>query len=100
MLRRRQGIAAALAAAERQGGRMPRPTGEHTVPNRSQWLLAQWLGALLVSLSMPPGPAAGYDWLQFGGDAQHSGNNLSELRLGPDTVNSLAQKYQVMLPAT
>jgi hypothetical protein len=70
------------------------------VANGSQWLLAQCFGALVVSLSIPAGPAAGYDWLQFGGDAQHSGSNLSELRLGRDTVNSLAQKYQVMLPAT
>jgi outer membrane protein assembly factor BamB len=41
-----------------------------------------------------------YDWLQFGGDPQHSGNNTAETALTPANVSALVQKYQVTLQAT
>ena len=46
------------------------------------------------------GSARAYDWLQFGGDPQHSGNNVAETVLTPANVSALVQKYQVVLPAT
>ncbi|MGH8850486.1 MAG: Ig-like domain repeat protein, partial [Casimicrobiaceae bacterium] len=41
--------------------------------------------------------ANAYDWLQFGGDPQHSGRNTAETILTPANVGSLAAKYQVAL---
>jgi len=41
--------------------------------------------------------ASAYDWLQFGGDAQHSGLNTAESILTPANVGTLALKYQVTL---
>src|SRR5215467_6717674 len=61
-------------------------------------LLAQCLVAAATSL-----PFAGvnaYDWLQFGGDPEHSARNASETTITPSNVGSLIQKYQVGLPAT
>lgn len=43
--------------------------------------------------------AAAYDWLQFNGDAAHSGNNILESALDRDTVSALGLKFQVALPA-
>ncbi len=40
-----------------------------------------------------------YDWLQFNGDPQHSGNNTIETTLGAGNVSSLALKYHAALPA-
>ena len=40
-----------------------------------------------------------YDWLQFNGDPQHSGNNVQETSLTVGNVNSLFQSFQVTLPA-
>src|SRR5689334_7694462 len=40
-----------------------------------------------------------YDWLQFGGDAQHSGNNAQESIISPDNVKDLKKLFQVTLPA-
>jgi hypothetical protein len=45
-------------------------------------------------------PAVAYDWLQFNGDAAHSGNNSAETLLGAGNVASLTQKFQVTLPNT
>ena len=41
--------------------------------------------------------AYAYDWLQFNGDAAHSGNNAAETIIGAGNVASLTQKYQVTL---
>ncbi|HEY6854140.1 MAG TPA: PQQ-binding-like beta-propeller repeat protein [Gemmatimonadales bacterium] len=43
-------------------------------------------------------PTYAYDWLQFNGDAAHSGNNTGEHIIGPGNVASLTQKFQVALP--
>jgi len=60
--------------------------------------MAPWLFA--VASSLPPGSAEAYDWLQFGGDPQHSGRNTAETIITPGNVSALVQKYQVTLPAT
>jgi hypothetical protein len=52
--------------------------------------------ALLLQAAISP--ALAYDWLQFGGNAQHSGNNAAETILNPGNVGSLVQKYQATLP--
>jgi len=54
----------------------------------------------VLALSLATGSAWAYDWLQFGGDSQHSGNNAAETTLTPANVSGLVQKYQVTLPAT
>ncbi|HTR59784.1 MAG TPA: Ig-like domain repeat protein [Casimicrobiaceae bacterium] len=53
-----------------------------------------------LAFSLTLGSACAYDWLQFGGDPQHSGNNTAETVLTPANVSGLVQKYQVVLPAT
>lgn len=40
-----------------------------------------------------------YDWLQFGGDAQHSGNNTKENIISVSTIKNLKRLFQVKLPA-
>ena len=45
------------------------------------------------------GAAFGYDWLQFGGNPQHSGNNALEARITSGNVASLTPTYQITLPA-
>jgi PQQ enzyme repeat/PQQ-like domain len=40
-----------------------------------------------------------YDWLQFNGDASHTGNNSKEYRISTSTVSQLHQLYQVQLPS-
>jgi outer membrane protein assembly factor BamB len=40
-----------------------------------------------------------YDWLQFNGDPQHSGNNTSETRITHGNVGQLALLFRVTLPA-
>src|SRR5438034_705170 len=54
--------------------------------------------AFTISLAMAAAHA--YDWLQFGGDAQHSGRNTAESIITPNNVSALVQKYQVTLLAT
>jgi outer membrane protein assembly factor BamB len=44
-------------------------------------------------------PAPAYDWLQFNGDPQHSGNNSAERTIHRNNVGSLVQQWQVSLPA-
>jgi len=56
------------------------------------------VAALLAAVTALP--ARAYDWLQFNGDAAHSGNNTAEVILGEDNVASLAQKFQVALPGS
>lgn len=55
---------------------------------------------LLLALSTwsASGPVAAYDWLQLGGNGQHSGNNLQETRISPANVATLARRFQVSLP--
>ena len=67
--------------------------------NAYRRLVMQCLGALVCSLTLAIAPALAYDWLQFGGNPQHSGNNTAETILNPGNIASLVQKYQANLPA-
>ena len=58
-----------------------------------------WHCVAVLALSVATESAPAYDWLQFGGDPQHSGNNTAETALTPANVSGLVQKYQVTLPA-
>lgn len=58
------------------------------------------LCALAALLLLASRPAAAYDWLQFGGDPQHSGRNSAESTLTPANVGMLALAYQVTLPGS
>ncbi len=49
--------------------------------------------------AIPTNNATPYDWLQFDGDPQHSGNNTLENTISPQNVGGLAQLFQVTLPA-
>jgi outer membrane protein assembly factor BamB len=55
----------------------------------------------LTSDVVAPGDpsTAGYDWLQFNFDAQHSGNNTRETHISSANVRSLGRLFQVSLPA-
>ncbi len=71
-----------------------RPPAAAIAPRIGAWLAAALLAATIAL------PARAYDWLQFNGDAAHSGNNTREAILGEDNVASLAQKFQVALPGS
>jgi outer membrane protein assembly factor BamB len=55
--------------------------------------------ALALDDSRQADAAASYDWLQFNGDAQHSGNNTQETVLSSSNVASLRLSFQISLPA-
>ena len=55
--------------------------------------------ALSMVLVTGPALAAAYDWPQFGGNAQHSGNNTLERAITPGNVNGLQQLFQIPLPS-
>jgi hypothetical protein len=61
-------------------------------------------GLLIAAAALHVGFAAqvasAYDWLQFNGDAAHSGNNTAETIIGVGNVASLIQEYQVTLRGT
>ncbi len=44
--------------------------------------------------------AAKYDWLQFGGDSRHGGNNTLESQITQQNVSGLQQLFQIHLPET
>ncbi|MEP6939797.1 MAG: PQQ-binding-like beta-propeller repeat protein [Rudaea sp.] len=62
------------------------------VSSRSRRILL----ALLVSQALP---AFAYDWRQFNGDPQHSGNNTAETVLGSANASTLTLRYHAALPA-
>ena len=43
---------------------------------------------------------AKYNWLQFGGDSRHSGNNTLEATITPQNVGNLVQLFKISLPET
>src|SRR5215471_9916655 len=45
-------------------------------------------------------PSSPYDWLQFNGDAAHSGNNTLETAIAPGNIANLQFLFQVTLPAS
>lgn len=54
--------------------------------------------ALLVGGGLPAVLAAGYDWLQFNGDAQHSGNNTLESTLTLQNVGACSRCSRCRCP--
>ncbi len=75
-------IAIAAAACGTPGDASSRPDNPETVASTES------------ALSSP------YDWLQFYGNAQHTGDNLSETSLSSQNVSGLAPLFQVTLPGT
>ena len=66
--------------------------------NHSVRLLITRIVALVVALVAPF--ATAYDWLQFNGDPQHSGNNTRETVVHRNNVGRLLLKWQATLPAS
>ncbi len=54
-------------------------------------------GTLAFVALLAPSFAPAYDWLQFNGDAAHSGNNQLESHVTPSNVGQLSLKFQVSL---
>src|SRR5437870_3472149 len=59
-------------------------------------LVEQYPAFVFLPLLSTPRP--GYDWLQFNGDAQHSGNNTAETIINRDNVAGLRPLFRVLLP--
>jgi outer membrane protein assembly factor BamB len=58
--------------------------------------------AALVALDLgaaPAGAAPSNDWLQFGGDPQHSNASTLETTISINNVNQLQQQFAVLLPS-
>src|ERR671927_486768 len=58
-----------------------------------------WLPAATIFPAQPVAAATPYDWLQFAGDPQHSGNNQQETLLSAANVPQLQRVYRFTLPA-
>src|SRR5438477_11195992 len=56
--------------------------------------------ALDKFIYLPLVRSSGYDWLQFGFDPQHSGNNTRETKLSAANVATLVRVFQHLLPAS
>ena len=59
-----------------------------------------YLMLLSLFLFVSPLTVLAYDWPQFDGNPQHSGNNTQETTLTTANVSNLVKRYQVSLPAT
>ncbi len=59
--------------------------------------LLAFVTTLLAAL---PATVAASDWLQFGYDPTHSGNNAAETTINASNVNSLVQVYSAALPSS
>jgi|GEM_PF-1116240 outer membrane protein assembly factor BamB len=55
--------------------------------------------AQLVIAAGSQTPTTGVDWLQFGFDSRHSGNNPQETIISVNNVSSLQKLYQITLPS-
>ncbi len=63
--------------------------------------LASGLGLLVAAaLALAPLVALAYDWPQFDGNEQHSGNNTQESLINIGNVGALQQLFRVSLPDT
>ena len=61
--------------------------------------IIQCCAAVAISAAFASMPGLAYDWLQFGGNAQHSGNNTSETIITPANVSTLVSKFEATLPS-
>lgn len=43
-------------------------------------------------------PGGDYDWMQFNGDPEHSGNNTLETTITPANISGLQKRFQISLP--
>src|SRR5215813_645947 len=57
------------------------------------------LGYALAALWLASGAGLAYDWLQFNGDSQHSGNNTLETIISAANVPGLSFQFQATLPS-
>src|SRR5215472_3990390 len=57
------------------------------------------LGFALAALWLAAGSSLAYDWLQYNGDSQHSGNNTLEMIISASNVSGLSFQFQATLPA-
>ena len=80
------------------------PEDSQQLPPRRRaraWCLAVTPALIIVLLvlghGLPAVLAAAYNWLQFGGSAQHDGNNRQETAITPGNVAMLQQLYRVEL---
>jgi hypothetical protein len=66
------------------------------------WVVALLAVAMTVSQAEHSSFASGttYDWLQFDGNAQHSGNDTLESTIASTNVGNLTRLFTVSLPAT
>ncbi len=55
--------------------------------------------AVLTFMILTPVVGFSYDWLQFNGNPQHSGNNTMETIINARNVDRLVKLFQVILPA-
>ena len=77
-----------------------RSVGAATMAIARRVLTARCICVAAMLFSLAAAPARAYDWLQFGGDPQHSGNNALETTITKANVATLVQKYSVSLVAT
>jgi outer membrane protein assembly factor BamB len=67
------------------------------MPKKKQPLW-NYITALILGMALFATEAFAYDWPQFNGDPQHSGNNTQETAISPSNVARLQLRYQVSLP--
>ena len=75
----------------------------HAPGTPRRWVVGFTATALLALATQHLGPAAAagpYDWPQFNGNPQHSGNNTQETTIGAANVASLTQLFQANLGTT
>lgn len=60
----------------------------------------RWMPLVIaLALVLVPSAAYAYDWPQFDGNSQHSGNNTYETAITPSNAHSLQQLFQATLPS-
>ncbi len=61
--------------------------------------LARVTAALVLVIACGPAAvSAGYDWPQFNGGPQHTGNNTQEIAITPDNARTMRRAWTVNLP--
>lgn len=66
-------------------------------PRRVIGLSVAWAGLCTTLLTAHAAPT-NYDWPQFNGNDQHTGNNIHEALITPANVAQLTQQIHVRLP--
>jgi hypothetical protein len=89
----------------RDGRKMrPRPAVAEGVPMDTKPVRTKLLSASVACLAgaLPVSMSSAFaaDWMQFGYDATHSGNNAAETTLTPANVGQLQRRYRATLPSS